>query len=369
MAQIHKDQNNWTAAEDDLRGYLKDADLLHRYDPDNPEWWVEQSYAHNNLGALAQTRGKPAQAAPSFVASIALKRRALDRTPDSADVAVELADSYSWLASARESLGELDEARRLYEQEMHLVLRLRERYPGESMWINRHVRALQHRALISLALGSDDDALRDYDAARQLFMGIVAQDPNNHIWQVDLASVEQERLRILGRRAGTRPGALAPQLAEVHRTLQALLALDPKNASWARREAVARTRLAGALHSGGRTQAAAHELDEALARLRRLHQDNPSDQSLRLALIDALLQSASMQQQQGNLNINTLSCRQAYGMISADIELTKDYLVLDPWVRINLCLQNHQLAESAVKRLQQIGYRDPAYVRHLLTYR
>jgi DNA-binding winged helix-turn-helix (wHTH) protein/tetratricopeptide (TPR) repeat protein len=364
VAQIHKDRNDWQAAETSLRDYLKYADLLHGLAPDNPEWWVEQSYAHNNLGALAQTRGKPAQAAPEFMASIALKQRALDKTPDSTSVAAELADSYSWLAAARESLGELDEAQRLYAQEMRLVRGLRERFPGEAMWTYREVRALQHRAMIGVALGLDTHALDDYEAARRLFAPLVEQDPNNRAWQVELANLEQERLRVLGRSVPA--GTLLPRLEDVHRTLHAALEMDPKNASWARREALSLTRLADALQDAGKQQAAQAAAADALDKLRGLYQRNPSDVSIRLALVDVLLLSATLQQSTNNYTPFRLSCKQAYGMLDAEALSSSDYKVLDAWTRINLCLENQALADKAIQRLVQVGYRDASFV-HLMS--
>jgi DNA-binding winged helix-turn-helix (wHTH) protein/tetratricopeptide (TPR) repeat protein len=366
LAQIHKDQNNWQAAEDALRDYLKYADLLHHLDPANPEWWVEQSYAHNNLGALAQTRGKPDLAAPEFMASIALKARVLERKPDSPSVAAELADSYSWLASARESLGQLGAAEKLYAQEMQLVQGLRARFPSESMWIYREVRALQHRALIALALGMDASALRDYDEAKRLFTPLADQDRKNRAWQVELAHLEQERLRIMSR--GASVGALLPQLVAVHRTWESLLQLDPKNASWARREALSRTRVAAALRATGKAQEAQREIDEGRVRLERLYASNPSDLSVRLALIDVLLLSSTVPHHAKNDSSSILlNCRQAYGMIKGEGPSTLNYQILDPWVRVNFCLQNHAQAKIAVKRLQEIGYRDAAFIQSMST--
>jgi len=359
QAQIHKDRNDWHAAEQSLGDYLDFANDLNRAEPDNPAWWVEQSYAHNNLGALAQTRGNPALAAPQFAASIALKQRALARMPDSADVAAELADSYSWLASARETLGELDEAERLYAREMDVVLRLCARFPDASAWIYRQVRALQHRAAIGLALGRDVQALRDYDEARHRFAALVARDPGNRAWQVELANMDQERLRILARTSA--PASLLPQLTQTHAVLLAALAMDAKNGAWARREAIARSRLGLALV--GQDTAKAHaEIDSAIARLRSLADANPDSLANRLALTEGLLLSASLHAAEENKHPMLLKCQQAYGMIEADARSTKSYQILDPWVRINYCLQNDAAAKHGAERLRAIGYRDSSFV-------
>jgi DNA-binding winged helix-turn-helix (wHTH) protein/tetratricopeptide (TPR) repeat protein len=358
MARIFKDKGNFNAARDAARDYLKYAGQMIQAEPDNPEWWIEQSYAHNNLGSLALSNGQAAEAVPQFAASIALKERALSRMPQSSSMAAELADSYSWLASARESLGELAAAEKLYGQGMRMVLALRSRYPRDSMWIYYEVHALQRRAQINMALGRDDSALDDYNAALRLFTPIVEQDQKNRHWQIELAGVRQARLRVLARISGD--VRVVASLNSVQQTFAQLLALDPKNMAWSRRTAEAGVRLAAALPPGSAAQR--QVLEPALASLQALYASNPSDLNVRLVLVEGLLLSSRMQQVT-NKTASLLSCRQAYVIISHDGLKTKDYRILDPWVQINVCLQNSELAQAAMKRLGEIGYRDTQYLR------
>jgi len=361
VAQIHIDQNNWDAAEAASRDYLHYAGRMHEVEPDNPEWWVEQSYANNNLGALALTRGQPAVAAPYFAASMALKQRALARTPaaSSSPVAADLADSFSWLATARESLGELAAAEMLYAQEMQLVQELRARFPGESMWIYREVRALHHRAAIGVALGLDTRAMQDYDAARRLFTPIVEQDQQNRAWQGELAALEQDRLLVLARHAN--PASILPALKTVQNRFQELLLFDPKNAAWAQREALARLRLAVASPPGDATQ---QEVAAAVDSLQTLHTSTPTDLSGRLSVVEGLMCLAKIQQAAHN-DAYILSCRKAHGMIGPPEKDTVNFKILDPWARINICLRHGAVAQAAIERLHTIGYRDTAYLQSI----
>jgi DNA-binding winged helix-turn-helix (wHTH) protein/tetratricopeptide (TPR) repeat protein len=357
VAQIYKDQNNWQAAESAARDYLHYANQMYKIEPGNPEWWVEQSYANNNLGALAQTRGQPAQAAPYFAASIALKQRALAMTPDSTSVAIDMADSYSWLATTKESMGELRAAEELYEKEMQVVRNLRKRDPGQSMWIYREVHALQHRAAIGVALGHDSGALDDYASAKTLFAPIIAQDPKNRGWQAELAGMEQDRLRVLARRSAN--SAMIAPLAAVHREFQTLLALDPKNAAWARRDGVARVRLSRAMQRGMEANAI---FDAARASLEALHNNNPKDLRGRLNLVEALLESPAMQQN-AESSLARLNCEAASVIIGHLDSDTYNYRMLDAWVRISLCLGRVGAAQESIKRLEAIGYRDTEYLK------
>jgi len=369
VGQLHKDQNQLAAAEAAWRDYQRYADLLHQRAPDNPEWWVEQSYAHNNLGNLAFTRGQPAQAVPEFVQSIALKRRALDRSPASHTLVAELASSYSWLASAREALGELEAARQLYAQEMALMLQQRGRFPGDSMWTHRHVLALQHRAMLAVAMGRDADALRDYDEGRRLFRQILAQDSNNRVWQVEQANLELQRLRLLART--TAPRALLAEQAALHRDLHAMLALDPRNSGWLRSEAVARTRLAALQLAAGDVAPARDHAHAAVASLQALYGRNPNSLHTRLALVESLLLAASIGPAGAPATATAAvtpvraHCAAARDVLGGDMETTMNHQLLDPWVRANICLQNTAAINSGVRRLQHINYRDHSYMQFL----
>lgn len=363
VARIHKDRSDWQAAETALRSYLDYAYQLNRIDPDNPQWWVEQSYAHNNLGSLALARGKPEAAAPEFKASIDLKRRALASQPDSREVAASLADSYSWLGSTQESLGELDEAETLYAQEEQLVRQLRLRFPSESMWVYRLVLALQHRAIIKQAHGQDMLALEDYEEIKRLFTPLVKADNSNRVWQMELAAVEQMRLRAMARSRGI--VVLLPALEQSHRDMQAVLAQDPKNALWTRLEAMARTQVGAALTASGQVQAGQRETATGIAELERLYALNPSDLNARIALAEALLLPATTEEKNQKYNLSLLSCKKVYDMIGKEAPSTHDYRILDFWVRVNLCLDNQAVANDTIARLKAIGYRDTSFIRFI----
>lgn len=363
VGQLHKDQNQLAAADTAWREYQRYADLLQQRQPDNPEWWVEQSYAHNNLGNLAFSRGQPALAVPEFEQSIALKRRALARAPASHTLVAELASSYSWLASAKEALGELEAARQLYAQEMALMLQQRAQFPGDSMWIHRHVLALQHRAILAVAMGRDADAMRDYDEARQLFRQILEQDGNNRVWRVELANLELQRLRLLARTAA--PRALLAEQASLHHDLQAVLALDPRNSGWLRSEAVARTRLAALQLATGDVRAARDHVATAVTSLQAQYRRNPGSLHTRLALVESLLLAASIGTPGAPAKPAGAQCEAAREVIGTDMEATMNHQLLDPWVRANTCLQNKAAIDSGVRRLRQINYRDQSYMQFL----
>ncbi|MFL6673087.1 MAG: winged helix-turn-helix domain-containing protein [Massilia sp.] len=363
LGQLSKDQNDLAKAAGYWQTYRKSSDELNRLEPEKVEWWVEQSYAHNNLGSLAALRGDAATAAREFLRSIALKRRALDKTPGSNMLAAELADSYSWLGSAREALGELKSAGALYAQEMAIVQKLREASPGDALWVEREARALQHRAANRLAQGLDNEALNDFRDARLKFTAITGQDKKNLNWQDDVANLELEEQNILARTDND--DRIVANITEIHARLADLLSSDPKKVSWARREAIARVRLAAVLLRRGEFDGARQQVQLATPRLSALYAANPSNKTLQLGAIQALLLSAQIDDATNDAKAARTACGQVLAMMGDGPRASMDFQILEPWVRVNHCLGNHAAAEQAAERLRRVGYRDIEYLRYI----
>jgi hypothetical protein len=273
----------------------------------------------------------------------------------------ELADSFSWLGSTKEALGELNAAERLYAQEMEIVRRLRQAAPGDSLWTNREVRALQHRAANRLALGMDEQALGDYRQARLLSVAMVEQDKLNLAWQGELANVELEEQSILAR--ARRDGQVGPRIAQIHARLAALVKSDPKNAIWARREAVARMRLASVLLRDGHVDGAREQAREALRQVEALYGRDPGNRNLRLAKIDALALSARASEAAKDFAAQRSACVQAYELLKDDAPSSHDFRILVPWARVSQCTGNDAAAAAAAGRLRDLGYRDTEFTQ------
>lgn len=366
LGQIGMDRNDWQNAKVYWQDYQTYSDLLNIIDPGKVDWWVEQSYAHTNLGSLALTRGNLDEAVREFNQSIALKERALSKTPTATTLSGDLANTYSFLASAKASQGELDAATRLYEKELQMILHLRESAPSEVLWIKKQVFALRMRANIRLAWGLDQQALGDYREARLLFQDLLARDPGNRNWQSEIANLRQDELRIVARQRDA--GDTSHDLTEIAASLHSMVASDPKNVEWTHREAIAHLLLASTKLGQGKLDEARRENQIAEESFDKLYAVNKSNVLTRLRLVDSLLLLSEIERTQNHSEASAAACRRAYGVIEADGPKTWDFRFLDPWVRINYCLTNDQAADIAAKRLEKIGYKDLAYRRFISTH-
>jgi DNA-binding winged helix-turn-helix (wHTH) protein/tetratricopeptide (TPR) repeat protein len=363
QGQIHLNQSRWDQAQQAFEQYRQYSDRMYQIDPDNVEAWIEQSYAHTNLGQLALKRGDVSAAAARFASSIALKERATAKKPRDRKLIGELANSVSWLGNAREAMGRLDEAMGLYARELALVEQLHQAVPDDTKWTRQMALALQRRSKLRAVLGQDREALSDLEHAVPLLQGIVANEPNNRVWQGNLAAARLERLRILLGVRGAAP--VLPDLLALHNEVEALTALDSKTRDWTRLAGLTKQTIGIALLQLGRNADARTWLDKSVVQLEGLYLVNRADKNVTISLARALIAQAEAQERTGKRENASLPCGKAAGLVSRSAGLQDDYRMLDPWARSQVCLGNVVAAKAAMAQLSRIGYQEASYLDYI----
>lgn len=354
LGQIQLDQRDWNMAEAHFREYLAYSRRLAAVDPEDPDGWIEESYAHSNLGTVALKRGAVRNAAEEFAASIALKSRALVRFPKKRDLVVDLANSLSWLASAREVLGELDDAMALYQREADLMRYLHRVAPDNGQWTQRYALALWHQADLQRALGNADEARAAYAQSEVLLQTIVKQDPSNRSWEGALTTVQLKRV-------GLEPGTVAEKISALQALqikLAALSALEPKKWNLQRLVAMAAARQAELHRQRGERGTGRRLLAEARTVLDRLRQTVPGDQAVLISLSETLLLQAGFDEADGDEPAALSACRQAQSMLRAAAADSTDFHVLVPWFRAARCGGDVATAARTRAQLDSLHYRD-----------
>jgi hypothetical protein len=59
------------------------------------------------------------------------------------------------------------------------------------------------------------------------------------------------------------------------------------------------------------------------------------------------------------------TCSKAAAVLPTEARKQTDHRVLEPWVRSQLCLGNHDVAETAIAELARMGYRDASYLNYI----
>ena len=190
-------------AEASFRQYQALAQQLTRLDANNLDWRIEVAYAAQNLGVLYLESSRSVQALKAFVDTRDTWAGIVGARPEHG---FDLANTWGWIAKAREALGEFDAAVDAQRTKIGLLRKM----PDAGK--NRDVQQLLANASyelgrLQLALGNYRLALRSGQEALEQFEGLVAADPANIEWLVHMtfARVRLAEIEIaLGERSAAR---------------------------------------------------------------------------------------------------------------------------------------------------------------------
>nr|WP_154367791.1 winged helix-turn-helix domain-containing protein [Duganella alba] len=366
LGQIHFDRKEWQAAEQYFNEYRLHSDKLAAIAPGDPDSWIEQSYAHNSLGSLALQRGDVEKAATEFERSVQLKSRAAAQRPSDNVLAAGLADSVSWLASAKLQLGQLQQADLLYARELSIFQALHDVNHDDKRGMKLLASAWLHQAQIKQVMGDVATSAAYVAKAEELLEGLVRQDPSNRSWQRDLY-IAQLKAFDLKKPAAGKSAALA-ELNQLESRLSALVQREPTKLNLQMLVSGVIQRKAAVELQAGNYQGAQAALRPALLDLQKIHAVAPTDQLLRNYLFDALLLDADIAAARNDGATTRLSCQRARALLPPSIEGVADFNLLSQWVRASHCLNDQGAARQAMKQLEKMNYKDPAYLEYLSTH-
>ncbi len=176
----------WAQYGDLTAAWLKTA-------PDDLEALRERSYALNNLAVLDRDRGAFASAAALIDASVALKRRVLDRDAQDRVAMADLADSLSWQGSVLGAMGRFGEADARFREALELIGHARNASTAEALWTYREATVHLNRGLLALDQGNLPDADRAFAASESRLREVLQTDPDNADWQRMRLVARQQR--------------------------------------------------------------------------------------------------------------------------------------------------------------------------------
>lgn len=362
LGQIHLDQKEWDKSLKYFEEYREYANRQADIAPNDISSWIEQSYAHNNIGTVALRQGDVKRAANEFAQSVQLKTRAYTSKPDDKQLAADVADTLSWQASAQMLLGDLGNAEQLRGRELVLLQKLRDTYPEESLWSSRVALAWTHQSELKQARGetgaSHSDALRAHD----LLQTLVETDPSNRLWQRTLYLSE---LRIIETQARQQtPSQALARLDKLVQGFTELSKLEPKRLNLQVMLAAVQHRKAYILLHERQPEQADASLAPAIEKLKQLHAVSPADQVTLSTLAEALLLKAELDETHNRAGARD-HCLSVQALLRPQISNSADFHLLVPWVKAHACLDQNEQAVAARKRLEAMPYRDPEYLQYL----
>ncbi|MES2346384.1 MAG: winged helix-turn-helix domain-containing protein [Pseudomonadota bacterium] len=365
LGQIQLDQKSWDKSRHYFEEYRAYTDRQAALAPTSTDVWVEQSYAHNNLGTVALFSGDVQRAAQEFAQSVDLKQRAYAKNPANTRLGADLANSLSWQARAQVQLGKLELAEALGARELALLQALHDANPSATLWVNTLAAAWSHQADLKQARGDLNGSYQAVQQAHTLLTSIVEKDPSNRTWQRNLYIAE---LRMVETGSGQSPATKAlAQLDKLQQNFAELSRLEPKKINLQVMIANVQQRKATIQLREHRYEEASATLAPAVQKLQQFYASAQSDQVIRNSLTNALLLSAEANEQ-GDGKLARLHCEGVLNLLQPLIKNSADFNLLAPWVKAHACLNRVEQAAPMRKQLEAMSYRELSYLQYLSTH-
>lgn len=160
VGYVHLEKGAFEVARLPLENYLLYANTLAELEPNNPEWIMEQSYAHGNIAALINLRegGDVALALDQITASVELNRRAMELSPDNQEYMSEYGEALAWQADTQMLLCNLGGALQSRQENLRIAHASMEREPANVNRRQRYAWSLSGLANVSKQVGLVDQA-------------------------------------------------------------------------------------------------------------------------------------------------------------------------------------------------------------------
>lgn len=181
VGNLHYSLGRHDQARESMQHYYDVAQTLFELDPDNPDWILELSYAHNNLAAIRlgarqgvdqATLAHVDEAVRLFEIVVALKS-------DDPAISSDYATTLAWAADAQAEACNLDQAMELRHKALALVESSTWADPGNNELKKQHAYALTGVAYLQAQGGETASAIGNLEQAVAILQTLFAADPSN----------------------------------------------------------------------------------------------------------------------------------------------------------------------------------------------
>jgi len=363
LGNFHEKRNELDRAEEHFKEYRDLSNRFAAVAPQPVNGWLEQSFAHDALGTIAQKKSDYKTARAEFLQSLELKRKAAANGKSDDTATNQLATTVSWLAESTLKSGDLLSAMALYREEESLLRGVKSNNAATQSKI---VSSLMRQGLLAIALGQRQDAIHALQTAEQLSQELAQRDPSNRTWRIRLLTT-QGRLADIQFSADNAKHSLE-QLQSAYQQLQELLAQDPTNTFLAYQTAKFQVALTPMLLANGRNEDALANSDAALVNLEGLHLKAKNDNTLLAFLAEGLMARAEVSRKLLSEREALNYCRRTLELLEPTTANTDEYPLLASRIRAELCIGNVTAAEASISRLKNMGYRDERYLQYISTH-
>ncbi|MDE1145807.1 MAG: winged helix-turn-helix domain-containing protein [Azospirillaceae bacterium] len=363
--QIALDQGR---LDETMRRFTQYRDFAQRrmsLEPNEPNAWIELSYALSSLGTAHLREGEDDMATDNLNDSIALKRRAIMAHPDNISLSADLANSLSLLAEAQSERGQLEAATDLYDEQREVLDEVHRRQPDAAVWLFRLAAAGRLKSSLLEAQGKTAPAIVSLGQAMAQIDDCLHREPENRRWQIT-----RTEIRLLKARADLAGGnfeSALPDIINIETTVDQMLRVNPADDQLQRQKAEALMLHGTILTSTKELNSAIQKIEEAANIVRGSYERDHKDKLRTILFSNILLASSNIFLTRGENTEAKKVCQNVVDALKTMALLSKDFRILDPWVRANRCSGNQAMAEAGSRILSTMGYRGTEYLQSTTT--
>lgn len=203
LGQIAYDALDMTTAQHHLTRYLTYAQKLVAVAPDDPNAVLELSYAQNTLGTLSIENRQYADALQFFSDSLDAKQVLFDASPNDTELAVDIADTHSWIAITSHHLGDTERTLAHYSKSLSLLNTLQTGNTPNANIMENELLVLIQQAEFIYHTASDFDLTSYLHRSEYLATALINEDAQNQYWQELAVEVSSQQMKLASKFSGT----------------------------------------------------------------------------------------------------------------------------------------------------------------------
>lgn len=181
VGYVHLERGAFDEARQALGRYLDFADRLAELEPDNPQWLMEQSYAHGNIAALINRRQSEdiEHALSEIVASVEYNWKAIQVEPNNPEFISEYGEALAWQADTQMMMCDLGGAFTSRQENLRIAGESMQRDPANVNMRQRYAYSLSGLAHVARQVGLDEYAAANLSESARILGELFVMDPTN----------------------------------------------------------------------------------------------------------------------------------------------------------------------------------------------